>query len=155
MQVKVRKAENAQDHAACAAVLRGLPDWFGIESSNLKYIEQIKVLPTCVAELDGKVIGFMTIEEHFPETSEIIVTGVLPEFHHQGVGTALLDKVIELMKSKGQKLLEVKTLSDAHPDKGYAVTREFYLRKGFIPLEEMKELWDKNNPALILVKVIA
>ncbi len=154
MDIIVRKAQNSEDHASCATILRQLPDWFGIEASNLKYIEQIKTLPTFVAEVDDEIVGFMTIEEHFPETSEIIVTGVALEFHNQGIGSALLDKVVSEMKAKGQRLLEVKTLSAAHPDKNYAVTREFYLHKGFIPLEEMKELWDKNNPALLMVKIL-
>jgi len=39
--------------AACAAVLRALPDWFGIEASIVQYVEDVDDLPTFVAEENG------------------------------------------------------------------------------------------------------
>ena len=39
-------------------------------------------------------------------------------------------------------------------DAGYERTRRFYLGVGFTPLEESLELWDEQNPALILIKTL-
>ena len=36
-------------------------------------------------------------------------------------------------------------------DEGYARTRAFYETRGFVPLEELHDLWD-HNPCLLLVK---
>jgi hypothetical protein len=47
----------------------------------------------------------------------------------------------------------VKTLGPSYPDEGYAQTRGFYVARGFVPLEELLELWDAN-PCLLLVKRI-
>lgn len=49
----------------------------------------------------------------------------------------------------------MKTLSAAHPDPGYALTRAFNLASGFRPLEEFPTLWDPSNPALQLIKAIS
>jgi ribosomal protein S18 acetylase RimI-like enzyme len=54
----------------------------------------------------------------------------------------------------GVEFLQVKTLSGAHPDPGYAATRAFYLAYGFRPLEEFPTLWDPSNPALQLIKAV-
>lgn len=48
----------------------------------------------------------------------------------------------------------VKTLGESHPDVNYKSTREFYYKAGFFPLEEIKEIWGKENPCLIMVKVV-
>lgn len=48
----------------------------------------------------------------------------------------------------------VKTLGESHPDKYYKLTREFYNRCGFYPLEEIKEIWGEENPCLIMVKAL-
>lgn len=57
------------------------------------------------------------------------------------------------MKNK-IKFLMVKTLGESHPDVNYKSTREFYYKAGFFPLEEIKEIWGKENPCLIMVKVV-
>ena len=53
--------------------------------------------------------------------------------------------------SRGVRLLEVKTLGPSHPDAGYALTRRFYEKRGFLPLEET-DLWGEGTPCLIMVK---
>jgi len=44
----------------------------------------------------------------------------------------------------------VKTLGPSHPDAGYARTRHFYEKCGFLPLEET-DLWGDDNPCLFMV----
>lgn len=53
--------------------------------------------------------------------------------------------------ARGAKLLEVKTLGASHPDAGYARTRHFYEKWGFLPLEEA-DLWGEGTPCLIMVE---
>jgi ribosomal protein S18 acetylase RimI-like enzyme len=136
----------------CEPVLRALPQWFGIESANQHYLEAIQRFPTFLAHRSGTVIGFLTTRQHFPQSAEIYVTGVLPAFHRQGVGRALLQAAESHLSQQGVAYLQVKTLSASHPDAGYARTRAFYQAMGFQPLEEIKTLWDDANPALILIK---
>jgi GNAT superfamily N-acetyltransferase len=79
---------------------------------------------------------------------------VLPEHHRQGVGRALLGYAETVLAADGVEFLQVKTLAPSKPHDGYDKTRAFYLAYGFRPLEEFRNLWDAENPALQMIKVI-
>ena len=78
--------------------------------------------------------------------------GVRPALRRQGVGTALLRAAEAWLQQEGVEFLQVKTPSERSPDRGYAETRAFYLARGFVPLEELRDLWDAHNPCLVLIK---
>ena len=136
----------------CEPILRSLPDWFGIEEDITKYLADIDRLPTFLALASDQVIGFLTIKQHFPHSAEILVMGCLPEVHHKGVGRALVGRAEAWLLYQAVDYLQVKTLGPSRPDPGYEVTRAFYQALGFEPLEEFKQIWDENNPCLVLVK---
>jgi len=138
--------------AVCEPILRSLPQWFGMEQSNIQYLKDIEVLPTFLAFIDGKAAGFLTVKQHNEYAAEIHIIGVHPELHRKGVGRALIAKAENYLQQQGIEYLQVKTLGSSHPDKNYAKTRAFYLAIGFRPLEEFKELWDEENPCLLMVK---
>jgi hypothetical protein len=50
--------------------------------------------------------------------------------------------------------LHVKTLAPSDPDPGYAATRRFYEATGFVPLEELPQVWGPENPCLLMVRVL-
>jgi GNAT superfamily N-acetyltransferase len=95
-------------------------------------------------------VGLLTIVRH----SRVYVMAVLPEFHRRGIGLALLSHAESIMAVDGVEFLQVKTLAASKPDEGYAKTRAFYLACGFRPLEEYQDLWDAENPALQMIKVV-
>jgi hypothetical protein len=45
----------------------------------------------------------------------------------------------------------VKTLGESSDYEYYKGTREFYGSVGFYPLEEIKEIWNDENPCLIML----
>ena len=136
----------------CEVVLRKLPEWFGIESALQAYVGKIDLLPTYTAVAQGRIVGFLSIEKHFLESAEIHVMGVIPEFHRMGIGKALQQKAELDLVEQGVNFLQVKTLSPSSPNSDYAKTRKFYLSTGFMPLEEMPDLWGSENPCLIMLK---
>lgn len=138
--------------AVCREVLATLPSWFGIAEAVDDYVAMAEAHPTVVAWLDGRPVGLLTVVRHFPEAAEVHVMGVVPEHHRHGIGRRMLAHVEAQLAADGARLLQVKTLAASHPDEGYAKTRAFYRACGFMPLEEMADLWDPRNPALLLVK---
>lgn len=80
--------------------------------------------------------------------------GVLPAFQHGGIGRALMESAEQYAKSQQIEYLQVKTLGPSNDDANYAKTRAFYAALGFRPLEEFTQIWDENNPCLIMVKRI-
>ena len=132
------------------AVLRDLPDWFGIEEATRKYIEDAATLPTFAVEPDA---GFLCVKQHTPQAAEVYVMGVRREQHRRGIGRALVAAAERWCRAQGIRYLQVKTLGPSRPDPGgYDLTREFYDAMGFVRLEELHGLWDEDNPALVLVK---
>ncbi len=86
-------------------------------------------------------------------TAEVHLMAVAPSLHRHGVGRALVKHAEREARSRGHRLLEVKTLGPAHPDENYRETRAFNSALGFLPLEEIHGLWP-GNPCLIMVKVL-
>ena len=149
----VRLLEPA-DIDACECILRDLPDWFGIEASNVQYIADLHTLPTIVATVDGEIAGFLTLKRHNPSASEIHCLAVERALHRHGIGRALVTEAERILIANGTRLVQVKTLGPSHPDSFYAQTREFYAAMGFLPLDESTAFWGEENPALIMVKAL-
>jgi len=71
----------------------------------------------------------------------------------RGVGTALIERLVEDLSHEPVRLLVVETLSDREdPGPEYAATRAFYLARGFSPAAELQGYPD--NPIQMLAKPI-
>jgi len=138
--------------AVCLPILRMLPDWFGMEAGIQNYEREIGGLPTFLAMMDGQPVGFLSLKQHSPWSMEVFVMGVNPLFHRCGIGKSLMQAAEAYAREQAVEYLQVKTLGPSRPDEGYAATRAFYAAVGFRPLEEFKQIWDANNPCLIMVK---
>ena len=141
--------------ATCETILRALPDWFGIEEAVQQYTLAIDQLPTFLIHDGERVVGFLSIKIHNPYAAELYVMGILPDAHRQGLGRRLVAAAKSFLREQNVEYLQVKTLGPSNPDPGYARTRAFYMAAGFRPIEEFAQIWDANNPCLILVKKIS
>ena len=150
-----RPWEAAADRPApedVARLLASVPEWFGQPESNAEYIEAARTKETwTVRDRDGAVIGVTLVDRHFPHVAEIHLIVVERAAHGSGVGAAMLAAIEADALARGVRLLQVKTLGPSHPDAGYALTRRFYEKQGFLPLEET-DLWGEGTPCLIMVK---
>lgn len=151
---RVKIEDPDEKSRVCETILRSLPPWFGIESAILDYIRHVRTMETWVA-METQAIGFISLHKHNPHTAEIHVMGLLPEFHGKQIGSDLVRAAEESLLSQGFRFLTVKTLAESCPDVNYDKTRRFYLKCGFIPLEEFKTLWDESNPCLMMVKALS
>ncbi len=105
------------------------------------------------AFLGNKMIGFITFKEQNPDVIEISWLAVMPKHRKQGVGSELVKNSLDKLNNK-YKICEVKTLAETHKDTGYARTRNFYKKLGFISLEIIHPYpgWDKDSPCQIFIK---
>jgi ribosomal protein S18 acetylase RimI-like enzyme len=141
--------------AVCAEILATLPHWFGIAASNQAYIRDVETMPMWAANDSGRLLGFLALGRPTPHVFEVHVMGVKPEQHRHGVGRALIDAAVAHAKAHGIRFLTVKTLSARDSDAGYAKTRAFYTAMGFVPIDELPKLWNPENPAVLMLKVLA
>lgn len=138
----------------CERILRALPGWFGLEAAIQNYVAATPILPTFLAKVDDEIVGFLSLKQHNPYSAEIYVMGVLPAFHHGGIGRALVENAERYAKGQHIEYIQVKTLGPSDGDPNYAKTRAFYSAVGFRPLEEFTQIWDENNPCLVMIKRI-
>ncbi len=138
----------------CEPILRVLPEWFGIEAAIRRYLAEIEALPTFLAVMEERVVGFLTLKYHTEHAAEIYVMGLRPNFHRQGLGRGLVTRAEEVLLGDGIEYLQVKTFSPSVPNEHYARTRAFYSAMGFRALEESKQLWGEQNPCLLMVKYL-
>jgi GNAT superfamily N-acetyltransferase len=145
---------HVQRETECEAVLRSLPMWFGIEEALLMYARDSGTLPTFAQEGEGGVAGFITLQQHFPESWEVHCIAVAARWRNSGLGTRLLTHSENWLRDQGTKFLQIKTVADSSSSREYAETRQFYAARGYAPLEVFPTLWSPKNPALQLIKAL-
>ena len=145
----VEITDPAERSRIAEAVLRDLPEWFGIEEATAAYVEAAAALPTFAVEPDR---GFLCVKQHTPRAAEFYVMGVRREHHRRGIGRALVAAAEAWCRAHGIRYFQVKTLGPSNSSPGYDATRAFYEALGFVALEELHGFWGEANPALILVK---
>lgn len=134
-------------------VLEKLPQWFGNKQALDDYVEKVAELPYWAAmNKKNRCIGFFSVKRHYGHTGDIFVCGVLSEYQRSGIGKALYKMAEAYLVENGCKYIIVKTLSDAVNYEPYARTRAFYKSVGFQPLITLTEMWDEENPCLIMLK---
>ena len=137
------------DATACDAIVASLPDWFGLDEGIRECAEALRTQPGLVAEVDGEVRGFLTIARPYPQTPEISWLAVHARDRRRRIGRALITALTDQLRTHGDRLVLVKTLSDRDdPGPEYAETRAFYPAMGFIPVAEVQ--FDPVNPIQLL-----
>jgi GNAT superfamily N-acetyltransferase len=132
-------------------VLRSLPEWFGIESALLDYVEQARVLPTYAARLDGHTIGICIVKHHTKHAAETSLLAVDAAWHRRGVGRALMNAVEQDLSQKGVEFVQVKTLAPSYPSPEYEGEPGSSTKQSAIAASRIHGLWP-DNPCLILIK---
>lgn len=137
----------------CRDLLGRLPDWFGIPESVEKYIVDVRsrFMSVALDEVDA-IVGFATLERVTPIMAELHLIAVAPTLHGHGVGRALVASTEAAARAQGAAMLTVKTLAPSVDDEGYAATRKFYRACGFVPLAIFPDMWDPENPCLLMGK---
>ncbi len=153
--LQYREVTVSKEKSAIAeAVLRKLPDWFGIEESLANYVREVAGLYFLCAFSGEAPVGFLAVHAHFPCTCEIHVMGILRDFHRKGIGRELVKRAAGHYTEKGFAFMTVKTVAEPAGGAEYALTRAFYKAMGFLPLEVFPALWDERNPCLLMCKLL-
>jgi ribosomal protein S18 acetylase RimI-like enzyme len=144
-----KKAEYADN------ILRKLPEWFGMEEGLREYVNTVNKYPYWAAfDEENNCIGFFSGRIYYNRTGDIYVCGVDPRYHGKGIGTLLYKEMEKYFIKNNCEYVIVKTISEIDDDKNYAKTRKFYKKMGFEELITLTEMWDENNPCLIMIKKI-
>lgn len=139
--------------AICRDLLGRLPDWFAIPESVVNYIDEVRSRSMFVAyDETDTIVGFVTLERITPVAAELHLIAVLPGLHRHGVGRALVASIEAAARAQGAAMLTVKTLAPTVDYAPYEATRAFYRGCGFVPLAIFPDMWDPENPCLLMGK---
>ena len=131
-------------------ILESLTDWFGVPESRESYIRESADRFFAAAFDKEQPVGFICLKETGKDTAEIVVMGVLKEYHRKGTGTALFRKAKEIAVASGYSFLQVKTVQMGKYE-DYDRTNRFYRALGFKEFEVFPMLWDEHNPCQVYV----
>jgi ribosomal protein S18 acetylase RimI-like enzyme len=107
------------------------PDWRKNQKETVEKFCHDEKCSTWVAEVDGKVVGFVVYElNDTTKTGEVQLLAVHPENQNHGVGTELNLFALQKFRESGMKLAVVGTGGD----EGHAPARKCYEKAGFTGL---------------------
>jgi GNAT superfamily N-acetyltransferase len=151
----VRPGETA-DAGRCAAIVRGLPDYF-TDDVPAKIVADLSVHSALVATNgSGVVVGFAIVDHRSARAAEILWLAVDASLRGGGVGTLLLDRVVRDLVESGRQVVEVKTLDASAGYEPYQATRAFWERRGFVQIDTIDPFpgWQPGSPAAIYVAAL-
>jgi GNAT superfamily N-acetyltransferase len=150
------RAATAQDAVTCAAIVTDLPDYFTDDVPG-KVRSDLRDHGGWVVDDGGEVVGFVIAERRGTRAAEILWAAVAGDRRGAGLGTRLVDHVLDELSADGVRIVEVKTLDQSADYPPYEATRAFWLARGFIQFDTIDPLpdWPPGNPAAILAVALA
>ena len=107
------------------------PDWRKSQKEVVEKICSDEKITTWVAEVAGKVVGFVAYElDDNNKIGEIQLLAVHPDYQNDGIGTELNTFALQKLKDGGMKLAVVGTGGD----EGHAPARRSYEKAGYTAL---------------------
>jgi GNAT superfamily N-acetyltransferase len=110
---------------------------------------------TVILDGDGP-LGFSVVDRRSTQVAEILWMAVDPLHRGSGVGSSLLNHVIDELGADGVNLVEVKTLDRSSDYQPYVGTRAFWERHGFVQIDAVDPLpgWQPGNPCALYVAAL-
>lgn len=105
-----------------------VPDWRKEQLRSINSVCDSEDVEVIVAEEEGRIVGFSSVKSH-PEDflGEIYMIGVDPRHQQKGIGSALMEASIAMIKRNGFQLAMVETGGDP----AHAPARKTYEKMGF------------------------
>jgi ribosomal protein S18 acetylase RimI-like enzyme len=105
-----------------------VPDWKAEQTRSVNSICDTPEVHVIVADEGGKIVGFSSTKYHPDDfLGEVYMIGVDPDHQQQGIGKALMDESLAMIKKQGFKLAMVETGGDP----GHEPARKTYESMGF------------------------
>jgi len=150
--VSTVRVASVDDLDRCLEVVRRLPDYFTPDVPD-KIRSDFDRCRCWVVVDDGKVAGFAVVDKRSPQTAEILWAAVDPDRRRSGLGTRLIEDVLQTLQGEGVRLVEAKTLDRSAGYKLYDATIAFWEGRGFLKVDVIDPLpsWEPGNPCAIYV----
>ncbi len=113
------------------------PDWKTIQGDAVRAVCDAREIDVWVATDRDRPIGFVAtrlVDEGAASAGEVYMIAVDPRHQRAGVGTALLQRAIDELRTGGAELIAIGTGGDP----GHAPARALYEKAGFRPTRQVR-----------------
>jgi GNAT superfamily N-acetyltransferase len=143
------------DLPAVIEVVRHLSDYFTDDVPE-KVSRDAEAHEAWVVHDGDELVGFAVAEKRSHRGAEILWLATAPTRRGGGIGTLLLNHVLEALAADGIRVVEVKTLDRSVDYKPYEATRAFWEHRGFVQVDTIDPLpgWQPGNPAAIYIAAL-
>lgn len=140
--IKIRDLKHGDIQAILDIEYRCFPDPYPL--SLLNRLQEMHPDGFLVAELDGKVVGYIIGVVRWGGSGHILAIAVDPPYRRRGIGSALIVNMLDRLRAKGAKgvRLEVR--------KNNFAARQFYLGLGFDEREEIPYYYEDGEAAVVM-----
>ena len=141
-----------EDVERCQDIVRGLSEYFTDDVPD-RVARDLGVHHGWVVIEEGSLVGLAIVDRRSTQAAEILWIAVQAGRRHGGLGTSLLEHVLEELGAEGVKLVGAKTLDGSATYEPYRATRAFWERQGFVQIDMIDPPpgWQPGNPAAIYV----
>jgi len=142
------------DLDACIEIVAGLPEFFTDDVRDAIRSDFGRHQGWVAA--DDEVVGFAIVDRRSSTTAEILWAAVHLDRRGGGVGTLLIDHVLDALADGGVVLVEAKTLDRSAGYGPYEATRAFWERRGFVQIDRIDPMpgWQPGNPCALYVAAL-
>jgi len=142
------------DLDACIEIVRGLPEFFTPDTVDA--IRNDFGQHQAWLAADDEVIGFTIVDRRSSTTAEILWAAVHRDRRGTGIGTLLIEHVLNALAEDGVVLVEAKTLDRSAGYGPYESTRAFWERRGFVQIDRIDPMpgWQPGNPCALYVAAL-
>ncbi len=98
-----------------------------------------------VADIGGKVVGYIAVMDVDRETSKVVSLAVKKEFRRMGIGTRLLKSAIERCKERGKKKVMLEVRVSNYP------AQRLYKKMGFKIVDVIPNYYHDGEDAYVMV----
>jgi len=99
-----------------------------------------------VAELGGKIVGYLIGAVRWGASGHIMAVAVYPEYRHRGIGTALMVHALDTLRMRGAKHVRLEVR------KSNVVAQQFYQKLGFTLGEEIPYYYEDGEIAVTMFR---
>lgn len=135
------------DVADCVSIVRELSDYFTDDVPD-KVMTDLGTHQGWIATDAGRLVGFAIVDRRSRRSAEILWIAVRRAAQGSGVGTALVNHLLNELTGDGLQLVEVKTLDHTANYEPYVATRAFWEHRGFVHIDTIDPLpgWQGETP---------
>ena len=144
------------DLDACLGIVRSLPEFFTADAFDTIRSDFEQHQGWAVSG-DDEVVGFAIVDRRSSTTAEILWAAVHWDRRGTGIGTLLIEQVLDALTGGGVVLVEAKTLDRSAGYGPYESTRAFWEHRGFVQIDRIDPMpgWQPGNPCALYVAALS